>query len=79
MRSSVQHFEDITEVELAPIMELDVGKDLLDLAFGKVSFADVICAHQFLLADEPVVGVIDHFECLEVHSLAPVGNNLGGH
>ena len=72
MGGPVEHFEDIGEIELPSVVEIDVGKDLVYLLLAESSPSDVVGPQKLLLADQPVVGVVDHLESLEVDPLAPI-------
>ena len=55
MWGPVEHFEDVGEIELPSVVEIDVGKDLVDLLLAESGPSDVVGPQKFLLADEPVV------------------------
>ena len=78
MWGPVEHFEDVGEIELPSVVEIDVGKDLVDLLLAESGPSDVVGPQKFLLADEPVVGVVNHLEGLEVDPLASIGYYFRG-
>ena len=72
MRGPVKHFEDVSEIELPSVVEINVGKDLVDLLLAQSCPSDIVSPQKFLLAYQPVVGVVDHLEGLEVDPLASI-------
>ena len=78
MGGPVEHFEDVGEIELPSVVEIDVGKDLVDLLLAQSRPSDVVGPQKFLLAYQPVIGVVNHLEGLEVDPLASIGYYFRG-
>ena len=58
-------------------MQLHIPQNLLNLLLIQISLTNKIGSHQFLLAYQPVIWIVNHLECFQVDSFTPVSDDLG--
>lgn len=51
MRNSVQHFKNVTKIELSSVVKIDITEDLIEFTIAEVGLADIVGSLQFFHTD----------------------------